>query len=76
MYIVIYIQTDPLICEQRINTRGRPGENISLDYIIDLHNQHENIYNTHKDTNVYIINGNQDIELLYRDVKDIIINNT
>ena len=74
--IVLYIQTDPLICEQRINKRGRNGENISLDYIKDLHKQHENIYNKNKDSNVYIINGNQDVELLYREVKDIIFNIT
>jgi len=38
----IYLQTDPKVCEDRINIRKRSGEdNVPLEYLTQIHNQHE-----------------------------------
>ena len=39
---IIYIKTDPEICYERIKKRNRKGENISLLYLKNVHNYHEN----------------------------------
>lgn len=38
---VVYIQTTPVIAYERIISRDRTGEKISLNYIKDCHNYHE-----------------------------------
>ena len=38
----IYIRTNPLICAERIIKRNRKGEKISLEYLNDCHQYHEN----------------------------------
>lgn len=38
----IYLQTDPKVCEERINIRKRSGEDgVSLEYLTQIHTQHE-----------------------------------
>ena len=37
----IYLKTTPETCLQRINTRNRKGESVSLEYLQKCHNYHE-----------------------------------
>jgi deoxycitidine kinase len=57
---IIYNQTLPQICLERIHQRDRSGENlISLDYIEKLHQKHE-YFIEHVDYPVLTIDGNID----------------
>ncbi len=37
----VYLQTDPVLCSQRIKQRNREGEDINLDYLRKCHKYHE-----------------------------------
>ena len=59
---VIYIKTDPEICLHRVNKRLRNGESsISLDYLQNCHNYHENMINNITNEKL-VIDGNKDID--------------
>jgi deoxyadenosine/deoxycytidine kinase len=60
---VIYINSSPNICAERILTRSRNGEtNISFDYLQNCHKYHENMMKYYNSiitpNNTYIFNGN------------------
>jgi deoxyadenosine/deoxycytidine kinase len=57
---IIYIRTNPEICESRIFKRARPGEDIPLEYLQNCHTYHDNWLN--KNNNVLIIDGNEDTD--------------
>lgn len=62
---IIYVKTLPQICLERIKKRGRIGEeNISIDYLINCNNYHDEYIKTKMDFffNVHVIDGNIDIE--------------
>jgi deoxyadenosine/deoxycytidine kinase len=60
---IIYLKTDPEICFNRVIKRSRDGESsISLDYLKNCHNYHENMINNINDKKL-IIDGNKDIDL-------------
>jgi deoxyadenosine/deoxycytidine kinase len=62
---IIYLQTDPIICMERIKTRNRNGEdNISLNYLQKLHLCHEN----------WLIN-NSKVKIIDGNIKNLDINN-
>ena len=64
---IIYIQCDPTICLDRIRKRNRNEENtISIDYLNKLHTLHELTYNNRY--NCSVIDGNKDIEEVYKEV--------
>ena len=44
--MVVYLQSDPIQCLERIGLRGRKEEKgrIDLDYVIQLHELHEEWY--------------------------------
>jgi deoxyadenosine/deoxycytidine kinase len=66
----IYLKTDPETCYNRINKRNRDGEsNISIDYLKNCHDYHEDMVNTIINDDILIINSNIDSE------KDTNINN-
>ena len=66
----IYLKTDPETCYNRINKRNRDGEsNISMDYLKNCHDYHENMVSTITGDDILIINSNIDSE------KDTNINN-
>lgn len=75
---IIYIQTDPNNCIQRIKTRMRGCESgIDESYIQSIHAIYEqwidSIKNDHESNiNVHIINGNQEKETVFENVKEII----
>ena len=66
----IYLKTDPQTCYNRINKRNREGEsNISVDYLKNCNDYHENMVNSISIDDILIINSNVDTE------KDPNINN-
>ena len=63
---IIYVNTDPKICFDRIKKRSRTGEsNIPLDYLENCHKYHNDMLDINKDTCVckdqIVLNGNVDI---------------
>ena len=77
---LIYINTSPIICLDRIKKRNRKGENIPLEYLKKCHDYHETFCNDDK-FNVLMLNGDIDINNNdYNDwvdmVKNFIIENS
>jgi deoxyadenosine/deoxycytidine kinase len=63
---IIYVNTDPKICFDRIKKRSRTGEsNIPFDYLENCHKYHNNMLDTSKDSCVckdqIVLNGDIDI---------------
>jgi deoxyadenosine/deoxycytidine kinase len=63
---VIYVNTDPEICHERIIKRSRTGEsNIPLDYLQNCHKYHNNMLDTNSEDCIckeqLVLNGNIDI---------------
>jgi len=64
---IIYIQTDPEVCLERINKRNRTGEDtIELDYLNLCSKYHEDMMNELREKNIEVIvlNGNVDIYVI------------
>ena len=60
---IIYLRTDPKICNSRIKERNRDGEsNIPYEYLEDLHKSHEEWLNS-TDTPVLTLDGNLNFKL-------------
>jgi deoxyadenosine/deoxycytidine kinase len=69
---IIYINTSPIICSNRIKQRGRKGENIPLEYLQKCHDYHEEFCNN-DEFNVLFLDGNIDINNSdYNDWIDIV----
>ena len=72
---IIYIKTDPEVCQERINKRNRKGEeNIPLSYLQDCHTYHENWMDLERDLNnhMIVIDGNKkdiDTSLIFNSLK-------
>jgi len=63
---VVYVKTDPKICQQRIATRHRDGEgNIPIDYLKSCSEYHDNMLDKSSSECVckeqIILDGNNDI---------------
>jgi deoxyadenosine/deoxycytidine kinase len=58
---IIYVKTDPTICQERIKKRLRVGEDIiPLDYLISCHEYHEEFLHTNSNNNIIkVLNCNQ-----------------
>ncbi len=54
----IYIKTDAKIAHERVLKRGRPGENISLDYLEMCNDYHDNWLIKNGTKNSIVLNGN------------------
>jgi deoxyadenosine/deoxycytidine kinase len=58
---IIYLQCSPEKCLERISKRGREEESkIPIDYLKELHKNHEDWFSTWKETPVLIINNEED----------------
>ena len=68
---IIYIKTEPEICQKRILERNRPGENIDISYLNLVHQYHEDMYNI-KNKKIYIIDGDNTKENIFLNIKQII----
>lgn len=56
---IIYVKTDPEICDSRVIKRNRKGENIPLSYLKNCYNYHENWLNNETKP-VLTLNGNNE----------------
>jgi len=56
---LIYVKTNPEICEERVIKRNRKGEQISISYLQNCHRYHENWINN-EDLPVLKLQGNTD----------------
>jgi deoxyadenosine/deoxycytidine kinase len=57
---IIYIKTDPVVCEDRISIRNRNGESkISIDYLIKCEEYHEAMIRNAQ-SEILVLDGNQD----------------
>tara|TARA_B100001287_G_C22578124_1_gene479641 strand:+ start:168 stop:881 length:714 start_codon:yes stop_codon:yes gene_type:complete len=56
---IIYVKTNPEICEKRVVKRNRKGETIPLSYLQNCHRYHENWLNN-ENTPILTLNGNQE----------------
>lgn len=56
---IIYVKTNPEICEKRVIKRNRKGESIPLSYLKNCYTYHENWLNN-ENTPVLTLNGNEE----------------
>lgn len=78
--VVIYIQTPPEVCFERMVKRGRECENgVPFEYIQSVHDKYEEMLNhlltmtnTSKKPDVFVVNGNQSTDSVYDDVMKIV----
>jgi deoxyadenosine/deoxycytidine kinase len=66
LYGVVYLQSSPEICFERVKKRSRKGETIPLEYLTKCHNYHDNwIMNSDNphDIEKVIIDSNVDIDI-------------
>lgn len=74
---VIYLDTSPEVCFQRMKNRDRECENkVTLEYLAKVHAKHASMIESikHKSTRLFIIDGNRDSDVVYRDVLQIVSN--
>ena len=65
---IIYINTSPQNCSNRIKIRNRKGESdISITYLQHCHTLHQQWLTNHNNTNITILDGNIDKSILYTD---------
>ena len=57
---IIYVKTSPDICSERIKKRGRQGENVPIDFLIECDTYHENMMNNYEQKSIINIDGNRD----------------
>ena len=61
---IVYVNTDPLVCHERIEKRSRKGENnISKEYLTSCHSYHDEMIHLMKGKNipVLVLDGNQNV---------------
>ena len=68
---IIYIKTEPEICQKRISERNRSGENIDISYLNLVHKYHEIMYNR-ENKNIYIVDGSKSKKKIFEDIENII----
>jgi thymidylate kinase len=77
--LYIYLRSSPSRCLERINYRGRTNEmNITLDYITDIHNLHEETYKIALENKLDIIVidvNNKSIHEIAEEILSLIIKN-
>jgi deoxyadenosine/deoxycytidine kinase len=76
--LVLYVNTSPEECLNRINKRNRPEEKnkIPLEYLIGCHDKHTKWLNNSSlmDSTIVEINGNNELSNIYNQVDKIIYN--
>lgn len=68
---IIYIRTDPEVCMERMTRRARDCESkVPFEYIKAIHEKYEKIYidGSLSDTQIVVVNGNQEFDKVYKDV--------
>lgn len=79
--IYIYIRTSPDICLQRIGKRARACEtSVTLTYLKEIHDLYEehvnSFYKKQPSTRVFIVDGDQEISVVQRQIMEIVLDNT
>lgn len=74
---VIYIDTVPEVCYERMKSRNRGCEsNVTLEYLQKVHMKHTSMVSRLRHENVrtliFVVNGNQEPDDVYKDVLGII----
>jgi deoxyadenosine/deoxycytidine kinase len=73
--ILVYLRAKPEICLERIKSRNRPEEqSITLDYLNQLHERHEEWLASRSKTPVLIVDANQTKEHVYTDTNTHLLN--
>jgi deoxyguanosine kinase len=75
--VILYVNTDPEECFNRINKRSRPEEvdKISKDYLVVCHNKHLQWFHESEDkSNIIYINGHESVDNVMNNVNEIINN--
>ena len=75
--VILYVNTEPEECFNRINKRCRPEEvdKISKDYLAVCHNKHLQWFHESEDkSNIIYINGHESIENVMNNVNEILNN--
>lgn len=71
-YAFIYLKTNPQICKERIENRGRKGEeSISLEYLEKLSKKHDEWLNNMPQDKVLVLDASLDIEHIDEHIKKI-----
>jgi deoxyadenosine/deoxycytidine kinase len=71
-YAFIYLKTEPQICKERIENRGRKGEeSISLEYLEKLSKKHDEWLNNMPQDKVLVLDASLDIEHIDEHIKKI-----
>lgn len=55
--LVVYIKTDPKVCDERIKIRAREGEDIPIEYLERLHEYHEKWINKIDTNKLLVLDG-------------------
>tara|TARA_B100001121_G_C18693475_1_gene624038 strand:+ start:1377 stop:1997 length:621 start_codon:yes stop_codon:yes gene_type:complete len=67
--VILYVNTKPEECMNRIKTRNRSEENgVELEYLIGCHNKHIEWLKNEKNSKIIYINGHQDKENMKKEV--------
>lgn len=74
--VIIYIDTDPLVCDTRMKKRNRDCEqNVQLDYLRQVHSNHHTILLEEaqkRNISVYRVDGNVGADEVYEAVLNIV----
>lgn len=73
--VYIYIRLDPEKCLERISKRSRDSENmITLEYLKELHDKHEECYNQAKIQGypIHVINGDNTVSNIVDEIRSYI----
>lgn len=71
--LILYVNTNPETCYQRINKRNREEEKdkIQISYLEDCHNKHVEWLSTTL-TKLFTIDGHKNIDTMFNQVNDVI----
>lgn len=73
--VIIYIDTSPSMCFERMQKRGRECEScVPLEYLQSVDEKYQVMLSIAKNNNVkvYVVDGSQDQESVYNDVKALL----
>jgi deoxyadenosine/deoxycytidine kinase len=75
--VIIYIETDPLICYKRMHERNRAcEEEVDKDYIVSIHLKHvemmEYVLQEKQNIQLFVVDGNASADEVYANVFEII----
>lgn len=67
--IIVYLKTDPEIADERVKKRGRPGEDIPLEYLRKCSDYHNQWIESDKHENIILDGNKKDLEKWMNTIK-------